>query len=223
MFDIYTDGSGIDGKIGAAFVVFYYGTEIHHEHYRMNSYNSVFQAECCALEKALLYVQSNTPRFSIVNIYSDCLSLLQVLCRPISTNYTVFNIKKLFGDVFGHTMIKLHWFKAHAGYVANEKADVLAKEPALSDHAKYIEIPGSRRIANRIILENCLNEWKLNWSGSERNKDHLRFFQIRRRMTLYSNIDVNQFFTGHGRFPSYLKKFCIQETDLCARCGVCRL
>ncbi|XP_035219820.1 uncharacterized protein LOC118192916 [Stegodyphus dumicola] len=220
MFDIYTDGSGIDGKIGAAFVVYYYGTGIHQECYRMNSYNSAFQVECCALEKALSYVQSEIPCSSILNIYSDCLSLLQVLSRPISTNYTIFNIKKLYGDISSNATIRLHWIKAHAGFMGNERADVLAKKAALSDSVDYIEIPGSKRIANRVILEDCLKEWKTRWSESEKNKEHLRFIQIKRHMTLYNNIDVNQFLTGHGRFPSYLKKSCLQETDLCPRCEV---
>ncbi|XP_035217706.1 uncharacterized protein LOC118191021 [Stegodyphus dumicola] len=175
MYDIYTDGSGLDGRIGAAFVVYFYGIEILYEQYRLNSYNSVFQAESCALEKDLQYISFKIPRPSIVNVYSDCQSLLQILCCPVSTNFTVYNIKQLYGEISDQIDIKLHWVKVHVGHAGNERADVLAKEAALSNSSEYIEIPGSKKRANSVILENCLDDWRFMWVSSERNKDHLRF------------------------------------------------
>ncbi|KFM68199.1 hypothetical protein X975_25038, partial [Stegodyphus mimosarum] len=37
-------------------------------------------------------------------------------------------------------------------------------------------------------------------------------------MIVHGNIDVNQFLTGHGRFPVYLKRFKIQDCDQCPTC-----
>ncbi|XP_035233945.1 uncharacterized protein LOC118205775 [Stegodyphus dumicola] len=57
--DVYTDGSGLEGKIGLAFVVFYRGLEIKHAKFKLEKYNSVYQAELIAIQKALEWLVRN--------------------------------------------------------------------------------------------------------------------------------------------------------------------
>ncbi|XP_035226093.1 uncharacterized protein LOC118198511 [Stegodyphus dumicola] len=143
MYEIYTDGSGIDNSIGAAFVVYFYGVETDYSLYKLNKYNSVFQAESCALEQALSYVHHNLPPRSVIDIYSDCLSLLQNLQNPIVSNFTLYNIKCLHKNILCLSSLRLHWIKVHVGFDGNERADAL--DAARSDDIPYIEISGSRR------------------------------------------------------------------------------
>ncbi|XP_035221364.1 uncharacterized protein LOC118194258 [Stegodyphus dumicola] len=56
--EIFTDGSKMGKHVGAAFVMYNNGHEVHSEIYRLNDMASVFQAEVLALKKALIWIGS---------------------------------------------------------------------------------------------------------------------------------------------------------------------
>ncbi|GBM15918.1 Retrovirus-related Pol polyprotein from type-1 retrotransposable element R1 [Araneus ventricosus] len=72
--EIYTDGSGIDGKVGAAMVVFFHGTEVHHEICRLEDSATVFQAETKGIQMALEYI-NNSKQWHRYHIFSDSKSV----------------------------------------------------------------------------------------------------------------------------------------------------
>ncbi|GBL97221.1 hypothetical protein AVEN_84929-1 [Araneus ventricosus] len=55
-FELFSDGSKDADRVGSSLVVFYHGTEIHHEECRLSDHASVFQAESHGLRMALTYV-----------------------------------------------------------------------------------------------------------------------------------------------------------------------
>ncbi|XP_035226931.1 uncharacterized protein LOC118199236 [Stegodyphus dumicola] len=167
--NIFTDGSGLEGGIGGAIVVFFYGIEIQNWKFRLNSMNSVYQAEMYAIFEALNWIKGTLKIRYNINIYSDALSVLQTLSGPESKNSLVFEIKKTYAQLKDIHNIKLHWIKAHAGYEGNERADELAKSAAVDENVIIKNIPDSRRRATSTLYNYVLNEWKNNWEQSNRN------------------------------------------------------
>ncbi|GBN73719.1 hypothetical protein AVEN_170818-1 [Araneus ventricosus] len=75
--EIFTDGSKMQEKVGAAFCVF--GPQLMEEHqYRLDDHCSVFQAETVALQKALTWKREHFPEEQC-HVYSDSMSVLMAL------------------------------------------------------------------------------------------------------------------------------------------------
>ncbi|GBO04157.1 hypothetical protein AVEN_136116-1, partial [Araneus ventricosus] len=74
---IYTDGSKIDGQVGAAFCTFRADTSGEY-HFRLQDHCSVFQAELVAIQQALQCKRANFPT-SDWHIYTDSMSSLKAL------------------------------------------------------------------------------------------------------------------------------------------------
>ncbi|GBM06153.1 hypothetical protein AVEN_265209-1 [Araneus ventricosus] len=120
-FSTYTDGSKLDGKVGAAFHVIE-GNKTVDFQFRLEDYNSVFQAELSALHQALIWKRSNRPQ-QHCDIFTDSMSTLKVLQKHQPRNNLAEEIKTIIDDT-----VSLHWVKAHIGIEGNESADKAAKE-----------------------------------------------------------------------------------------------
>ncbi|GBP68550.1 hypothetical protein EVAR_53968_1 [Eumeta japonica] len=81
---IYTDGSRIGSKVGAALTEWRDGMESGKYAYRLEPFCTVFQAEIFALHRAIKRVKKGKDR--LVNIFSDSKSSLQMLTDPITYN-----------------------------------------------------------------------------------------------------------------------------------------
>ncbi|GBO45528.1 Putative protein in type-1 retrotransposable element R1DM [Araneus ventricosus] len=90
---IFTDGSGINDKIGVAFVAYYHGVEIHTHMARLPDFCSVFQAEVLGIKMALDFC-ANIQHIKDIHIYSDSRATLQSLADPINHNSIVQKTKK---------------------------------------------------------------------------------------------------------------------------------
>jgi hypothetical protein len=93
--EIYTDGSKIDNKTSAAFLV--YGNQLKWEkisqQYRLDDNCSVFQAELIAIEKALIWTCGQHKKEQI-GICSDSLSALKAI-KSVSFNPKIFSNRKI--------------------------------------------------------------------------------------------------------------------------------
>ena len=93
-FQIYTDGSKMNNKTGAAFAVFNSTSCIHSDTFKLSPNNSVFQAEIFSIMKAceFLYSSNKIPSHSSCIFYSDSLSAVNLLNKcfvfhdPLSIN-----------------------------------------------------------------------------------------------------------------------------------------
>ncbi|GBP51310.1 Putative 115 kDa protein in type-1 retrotransposable element R1DM [Eumeta japonica] len=102
---IYTEGSRIEGKVGAALTEWRDGEETWYSTFRLDSLCTVFQAEMVALQRAIRRVKNG--KDGLVNIFSDSKPSLEAgLCAYSGLE--------------------------HAGIAGNEHADELARRVAVT-------------------------------------------------------------------------------------------
>ncbi|KAJ5809035.1 reverse transcriptase [Penicillium pulvis] len=165
---IYTDGSGIEGKVGAAVVV---EATREHRHCQMGTEqdSTVYSAELRAIEMATELVQEHAQH---AVIFSDSQAALQALLRPRMPSGQVYlrgaieNLQKLAEQ---DIQVELRWIPAHQGIPGNELVDEHAKQAAKA------EVPGphDRRIklaaaARRGIRERAKITWEAAWEKEKK-------------------------------------------------------
>nr|XP_037872684.1 uncharacterized protein LOC119629756 [Bombyx mori] len=216
---IYTDGSKIDGRVGAALSLWEGAAETKALKLTLSPVCTVYQAELLALCRATHEAAEH--RAKSVGIYSDSLSALQTTANwnalhPLAVEARE-NLRKA---LLRSKRISLFWIKAHAGLEGNERADKLAKESALRSKRRpdYDLCPIS--FVKRSIRMESLDEWNHRYRGGETAgvtkiffPDALTAYRVIKKI----NIDgvTTQMLTGHGGFSEYLHRFKCRENPSC--------
>ncbi|GBN21981.1 hypothetical protein AVEN_81069-1 [Araneus ventricosus] len=214
--EIFTDGSGINDKIGAAMVVLYFGQLIHSIRVRLGENCTVYQAELVGLKLAANFVLTLTTT-KRVNVYSDSRSALQSLADPINTHPLVGEVRRLLKRARSERGVFLHWVKAHVGYHGNELADAEAKA-ATDSPSVSVELPVSSSRFKCKLRRIIIQAWQDHWDYSP-NKGRFTH-SIIPKVCLKTHFwgEMAELFTGHGKFPAHLFRFGIGDDDRCA-CG----
>jgi ribonuclease HI len=125
---IYTDGSGINNKIGAAAVAPELGI-IKQAFMGEESMSTVYSAELEGIHMALKIAQGLDHSQTI--IFSDSQGALKAIWNPgrPSGQYILTQIVERLDQLQqSGKRVGLHWIPAHQGIEGNEKADTAAKE-----------------------------------------------------------------------------------------------
>lgn len=216
---IYTDGSKIEGKVGAALTWWEKGRESRHSTFSLDPSCTVFQSELYALHRAVQLVK--TSKEPIVNILSDSRSSLDLLKNPKQSHPLSQCIKENIGKIRAEGRdIRLFWLRAHVGTAGNERADELAKTAALKPDTTpdYDKIPLS--YVKRKIREESVRKWQARYETSSTGsvtKTFLpyvdRAYRIMRK-TKPTPTQV-QVLTGHGGIAEYLHRFKLKDSPGC--------
>ncbi|XP_063375364.1 uncharacterized protein LOC134662990 [Cydia amplana] len=163
---IFTDGSKIGGKVGAALSIWNEAAETKVRKLALPSYSTVYQAELLALCISTREIKKHKAK--TFGVYSDSMAALQTLknsncLHPLAVEARE-NIRSC--SIQGKS-ISIHWIKAHAGLEGNERADQLAKEAALDSKQKpeYDLCPVS--FVKRSIRLDTLEEWNNRYTSSD--------------------------------------------------------
>ncbi|GBM13825.1 hypothetical protein AVEN_44095-1 [Araneus ventricosus] len=141
-----------------------------------------------------------------------------------STNETA---RKIFKILLPNPRKTVSWVKAHAGNIGNERAHQLAKD-ATQHWQPYSLIKLPKPHIKGLLRNRMLEEWQTSWKNSDTGR---KIYNIMPSVTLRpTNIikitsslikwireDVI-FFSQHGPFPAYLKRFQLSDSDFCS-CG----
>ncbi|GBP21029.1 Putative 115 kDa protein in type-1 retrotransposable element R1DM [Eumeta japonica] len=138
---IYTDGSRIEGKVGAALTEWRDGEETWYSTLRLDPFCTVFQAEMVALQRAIRRVKNG--KDGLVNIFSDSKSSLEVLTGPKTYHPLAQEARRDISEIVAEgRAVRLFWVRAHAGIAGNERRRThQARRPHQKTAADYDQFP----------------------------------------------------------------------------------
>ncbi|KAJ5144461.1 reverse transcriptase [Penicillium atrosanguineum] len=230
---LYTDGSGIEGRIGAAAIV---DLEEQHAHSQMgdDSTSTVYAAELHAIEMALaLVLESKEPwakqaEIGLV-IFADSQAALKALRRPRMPSGQVYlaGCLDLIWRLSGRGIrTELRWIPAHQGVIGNEIVDQHAKEAARepdgpqNPHNRHIRLAAAtkRRVRNEAKIE-----WERTWAKETTSRPTRRLIGTPTKKTLeyWSGLRkatasiLMQLRTGRIGLGAYLSRINRRESARC--------
>ncbi|XP_047522946.1 uncharacterized protein LOC125061514 [Pieris napi] len=215
---IFTDGSKIEGKTGAAVVLIDDGKN-KTKKYKLANHCSVYQAELLAINSALEVLGKSGKRQAA--ILSDSRSALEAITSTRTKNRLAHEArKKIESCREAGQEVQLYWVKAHAGLQGNEAADTAAKEAALNLKCKphYNTCPIS--YVKRLLREKSKAEWQTRYQNSENASVTKIFFSSpEQAYRAFKNgrltNKLTQMLTGHGGFSEYLHRFKCKGDPTC--------
>src|SRR5438552_14887278 len=231
---IYTDGSGIDGHIGAAA---YSPTiaETRQQYLGTESTQNVYAAELYAVKLAIDIVQSSVTKYTNCTIYADSQAAIAATAKPRRQSgqsiicALLDNIDSLKSQQ-PNINISLIWIPGHMDIPGNEKVDQAAKEAAQSRGSLGAEFQhhNLKSARNDVIRQAAKKEWETEWQntpGSKQLKKITRKAQAQSGLAVYNSIDnrsqavqIARLRTGHCSLNQYLHRFNIENSSECS-CG----
>jgi ribonuclease HI len=230
---IYTDGSGIESKIGAA-AYNSMTNEVSHQYLGSEKQFNVYAAELTALHLAVKQLW-NHGECRIGRIYTDSQAGVKAIVHPRrQSGQTIIqeilnSIDKL-TDEYPQLQVEIVWIPGHAEIEGNERADTEAKKAALDlslsrpHHYKPLKSARARHI-KAVAKE----QWDKAWRENTKTALALRRITkekytktgpaIYREMANRNGaVKIAQLRTGHCGLNSYLFRFGIKNSPYC-RCG----
>lgn len=182
---IYTDGSGIDGAIGAAAILARPGRATVKLRYRLGTTeeHTVYEGELVGIILALTIVKKETPTAITISISSDNQATVLALSSrnrgpaQYLVDKIISLIEELQANGEGRPKITVRWISGHDGSLGNELADEEAKKAAGGDNSEQDELPeilanGPLPLSVSAIKQthkaDLVKQWKDNWSKSTR-------------------------------------------------------
>jgi len=148
---IYTDGSGLEGNIGAGAVLYRNGVRKGRLRYRLGeiSKHTVYEGELTGLCLGAELLNRRT-RIEKVTFYSDNQAGIQAIgaFKPAPGHYIMDLFLKLIGRIrrkFPHCTISVRWIPGHEGIQGNEAADETAKKAATDGSSHDSCLPAALR------------------------------------------------------------------------------
>ena len=170
-WEIYTDGSKLNGQVGAAYrirrdgVIFFEGSA------RISDHSTVFQAELYAIHLAVS-ILDNVQDIGTVRFYVDSQSALMALVNVAIESKRVKAVVEGLNGIDG--VVELVWIKSHSGIVDNDAVDVLAREATL---ANVIDSQlASRSYIRSQVLEKVRLRWDVEWDRYPKARQSKQFY-----------------------------------------------
>ena len=198
---IFTDGSVINGKTGCAF---YHKNKNVTKKYKLHNYASIYSAELCAIQEALMYCYDAIDNKKIV-LFSDSKSSLLKLQNCMATapdNYLISDILNLYCNLRQtNKHVTFVWIKAHIGIYENELVDEAAKEATRDGIDINFKIPHTdlTSVSKKRIQTNWQNAYIHANKGTRYNKN----FSCLNKKPWYINEPNKNFVRIISRIRSY--------------------
>ncbi|XP_023241290.1 uncharacterized protein LOC111639625 [Centruroides sculpturatus] len=215
---IFTDGSKYENNVGASFVVYCKKIEIYCKSFQLGPLCSIFQAELYAILQAVVWCEWIINNTQII-IITDSLSSLNAI-KKLSDHPLAFYIQRILVDSDNDYYFK--WIRSHSEVWGNDRADHLAKTASVDQNIVVSYNKISTKILKEILCEDMLMDWQRDWDDNisitkQFFPNILKFLHNTWILVTHHTV---QFYTGHGRFNSYLSCFTSHNNKLCPVCGI---
>ena len=162
---IYTDGSGIDEKIGAAA---YNKTLNHtsHQHLGHQMKYNVYAAELTAIQLGISQWKRVRGLYPVCNIYIDSQAACSSIAKPgrQSGQGIIMNILDQIDEIGPQQQLNIVWIPGHQGIEGNERADKEAKIAAQSPETSgQIKHPPQKACRAQDIKTKAKVQWQETW------------------------------------------------------------
>ena len=228
---IYTDGSGHNGRIGAA--IYSPTTRVTKgEYLGTDDTHNVYAAELTAIQMAVALFEEKTDEYTNAYVFTDNQSAIQAVDSPMrqSGQYIIKEILDTIDRIHEAKptcTIHIEWVPGHKNVEGNERADQAAKAAATS-----CTTPPTTRMKsaqNRSIQSMAKTKWETEWKTGRENARRLRNMSqhpdTTTGPTLYGALQqrkhvvlITRLRTGHCHLNEYLYRFNKIETPEC-ECG----
>ena len=241
-FKVYSDGSGFEGGIGAAAVLYKKGQALPVRQLKAylgpTSRHNTYEGEAVGgiLALWLICITLGTA-LKRISLYIDNQAIIKASTKPKATSgqYLIRNFANEANDI--GPRLSIRWISSHDDVKGNECADKLAKEAATGRASRRADLPPSLRrtlptsasAKNQDHMEHLKQQWKTLWLTSPRRPridqidDTFPFPGYRMRQSKLSREQASllvQVRSGH--FPLNLFLFRIGKSDT-KQCQACRL
>ena len=231
---VYTDGSGIDEKVGAA--IYNHSTsEAVHQHLGAQAHYNVYAAELTAIHLAVTQWHTHAVDFPNCYIFTDSQAAGTSIQKPRrqSGQSIIAAILDHIDDIINkhpHRKLTVVWIPGHCNIEGNERTDSEAKEaatnPALHTSFNYSPLKSSRI---QYIKAAAKGQWTKQWTESTRTARQLRQITLKHGVKcgpkIYKSITnrnisamIMQLRTGHCGLNGYLNRFGKKDSPYC-ECG----
>lgn len=236
---IYTDGSGHNGQIGAGMVILEMGMT-RKAYLGITGTSTVYAAELkgivMALEAIQKYCQQQIPRSRNkwlgrgIRIYTDNQAALRALIRPRMVSGQTYLQKAL--DILewceDNITISFYWIPGHEGIDGNEAADKAAKEAAEHGYVRgrdriyWLAAAAKQRVRHEVKIK-----WKRLWKQQKSAKStkriieapHAKNLQYWKSLRKATTSILIQLRTGIIGLSHYLSRIRVRDDARC-ECGL---
>ena len=154
-WNVYTDGSKKDGRVGAGVYILCGGVRAAEMSFRLPDESTVYQAEMMAIREAAR-ILATIPNLTSVKVYVDSQAALRTFQADYITSKLALQTIQILNTVVAKPLVFV-WTKAHVGTFGNEKADRLAK--AGTELEEIQDIPRPACEITNSLAEHILSLW----------------------------------------------------------------
>jgi ribonuclease HI len=224
---IFTDGSRLGGRTGAAYVIQQQGRKDIEHKWHLGKLATVNQAEMQAITRSAKAVTKMAPITQKIIFFSDSQATLKALDATETRSKLAKECHEALQRLGRRHMVELTWTPGHHGIEGNERADVLAKQGTKATWygpEPTLPIPGERirqRINAMVTNESTRRFWGANryreshlYMRKQTKKDLNELLSLGRKELRW----ITAILTGHVNLGVHLKRMRLTHDDRCQKC-----
>ena len=220
----YTDGSKMEEKVGAGFVIYDNNVILKEEALFLGDHSTVFQAETAAVLKAASFLLDTGVKDKNIIVLCDSQATLMALEATKVKHRTTQEAVRTLNSLGESNSLKLLWIPAHSDYEGNEYADSLAKKGSQNSEATSLNLPTPQAIWKSSTHQLVLQQAEARWNSSEQT--HFKktwrddYTKVLARLNRQDLRIATQILTGHAAVNYHLHKY--KPRTISKTCPFCK-
>jgi ribonuclease HI len=242
-YKVFTDGSGIDGRIGASAVLFEHGVELGALRLYLGNAedHTVFEGEGIGGVLAMVLLERLEQLSGPVSIYVDSQPAIRATQARTSTpSHWIWDLwhaqARVLAAKHPDARVTVKWAPGHVGIAGNERADVEAKRAAQDRDSSAKRglpprirgaLPWSRSATKQHLVAELKDAVRRKWESSKRYERTMQYDTKLLKGSYLDTVDclprslavlLIQLRTGHVPLAKHLHKIQKADSPICPRC-----